>query len=105
MRVMPVAMGALMGPMMLWLLHDQIMGLPGSGGAWAAIVFLGGHALLLAVVLLATVFAARLSLGLHARLARLHKPSALHLALMLGTAATSAGFVHLAVHGGLSPWI
>ena len=54
---------------------------------------------LLALILAATLFAARLSPELRERLARVHRPSLRHFTTMLASAAVAAGCVHLFIHG------
>ena len=96
-RIMPIAMGGLMGPMMLWMLHGMLTG-DGPSGV-ALVIFVGVHVLVVAVLLAAAVFAARLSPGLRARLGRLHRPSPRHIGLMLGSATLAALIVHFGIHG------
>lgn len=98
-RAAPFFMGALMGPMMLAMLHGQLTS-DGVGGT-ALLIFLAAHLVLGAIAIAGTVFALRLSPKWRARLDRLHRPSLHHLGAMAGTAAVSALGVHLIVHGGL----
>lgn len=96
----PVAMGAVMAPMMLWMLHGQMT----TGGGlfdWAVIGFVGAHVGLVLAVIFGAVFAARLSPRAKAVIDRLHRPSLRHIGLMLIGMAVAAGLTHLAVHGGL----
>lgn len=95
--LMALTMGALMGLMMLWMLHGAVTGETQRSLAGAA-VFVGAHVLVLAVLLALPAFAARRAPWLHARLSRLHRPSLRHVSLMLGAAGTSALIVHL-IHG------
>lgn len=94
----PVLMGSAMGLMMLWMLHGALTG-EGAMGAGALVVFVGAHVVIAAVAILAVVFAARLSERANGWLNRLHRPSLRHVGLMLGSAALSAGAVHLIAHG------
>ncbi len=91
--LMPVAMGAVMGPMMLWMLHGV---LTGDGDGHAAVVFAALHAVALTVLIAGGLLLGRRVPGLRRVLAR-HGPR--HLGLMLGSAAVAAALVHL-VHGG-----
>ena len=93
----PLAMGLLMGPMMLWMIHGQMTGTAQSG--WAAAAFIGAHLVIFAVIVSGAVFAARLSPRLQTILARLHRPSLKHFGAMLLGAVTSALAVHLWLHG------
>ena len=101
-RILPVAMGALMGPMLLMMLHGQLTG-AGDGG-FALIAFVLAHVAVAAVVLLGVLFAARLSPVWRARLDRLHRPSWRHVGIMAGCAFISGAIVHFYIHGGAS-WI
>lgn len=93
----PLAMGLLMGPMMLWMIHGQMTGSAQSG--WAAAAFVGAHLLILAAIVAGAVFAARLSPRMHAVSARLHRPSLAHLGAMLSGFAISGLVVHFLLHG------
>ena len=94
----PLAMGALMGLMMLWMLHGQLTGDSSlSGTALAA--FVGVHAALAAALIAGALFATRLSPRAQTWLDRLHRPSLRHLRLMLMGATLSAGAVHIWIHG------
>ena len=64
--------------------------------------FVGAHVVLAVVLIVASLLAARLSPALKERLARLHRPSLRHVAVMLLGAMVSAGLVHLIIHGGLA---
>ena len=96
----PMIMGALMGVMMLWMLHGALMG-DGVRG-WALIAFVAAHVVLAAVVIAAGLFAARLSPRARMLIDRLHRPSLRHVGVMLLAAAASAGVIHLILHGGIS---
>jgi len=95
----PYLMGAIMGPMMLWMLHDSIMS--GAGISFAAIgfilahvAFFGGFALL-----------AWLGIRLRPSLAkRLHRPTASHIGKMIAGAVVTAFTLHLLVHSGVLTW-
>lgn len=93
----PLAMGLLMGPMMLWMIHGQMTGTAPSG--WAAAAFIGAHLVILAAVVSGAVFAARMSPRLQTFAARLHRPSLKHFGAMLSGAAMSALAVHFWLHG------
>ena len=95
--LMPMTMGALMGPMMLWMLHGALTG--NSTSALALVIFVGAHFLVVALLLVAVFFAARLAPRLQTRLDRLHRPSLRHIGLMLGSAGMAAASVHFAIHG------
>ena len=91
-------MGALMGVMMLWMLHGAISG-GNTVGAMALIGFIGAHVALLLIALGAGVFAARMSPRLQGWIDQMHKPSLPHVGAMFGTAVVFIGVVHLAGHG------
>jgi hypothetical protein len=95
----PLAMGLLMGPMMLWMIHGQLTG--SAQSSWAVAAFVGAHLLILAVIVAGAVFAARLSPRTHAFLANLHRPSLAHVGAMLMGLAVSALILHFWLHGGL----
>lgn len=95
--IVPIGMGLIMGPMMLWMLHDQLTGQGTSPLAVAA--FVGAHVLILLVVIGAGLFAARLSPGMREKLDRLHRPSWGHIGKMLASAAAAALIIHLVLHG------
>ncbi|MGR3486047.1 MAG: hypothetical protein ACU0BF_11930 [Paracoccaceae bacterium] len=85
----PALVGAVMGPMALWMLHGPIG--RGEGPAALAIFALAHLAVLGALLALARVVP-----GLRGRL---HRPTLPHVATMAGGALLSAGAVHL-IHGG-----
>lgn len=94
---MPMGMGAMMGAMGLWMLHQAQTGTSMVGGA----VFVLAHVAVLAVVVAAALLVRR---GLGGKriqaLARIrHRPSLAHVAVMLGTALITALLIHL-IHGG-----
>ena len=90
---MPIVMGAVMGPMMLWMAHGWIV----SSAAWTAVAsFVAAHLAFFAGLLGVGLLLGRRAPALRRRL---HRPSAAHVARMLGAAAVSAGIVHL-LHGG-----
>jgi len=95
----PIAMGFVMGPMMLWILHDTLMGNKGDA-TWAAAGFVLAHVLIFGVALFGAMFVSRLSPRLGEFLARQHRPSLGHVAAMLNSAGVSALIVHLLIHGG-----
>lgn len=94
----PIVMGAVMGAMMMWMLHGLLMG-ETAMGAVAVMVFVGSHVLLVALALGAALFASRMSPRTRAWIDRLHRPSLHHVAVMLGSAAILAGLVHVSAHG------
>jgi len=96
----PVLMGAVMGPMMLMMLHGTLIG-ETDRGALALAVFVAAHILVIGTLALSAVFVARLSPRVQAWLARLHRPSAPHVFGMLGGAMIAAAVVHFFFHGGL----
>jgi hypothetical protein len=97
-KPMPIIIGALMGLMMMWMLHGALTGESGVTG-WALIAFVTAHVAIIIVVLFAVIFATRLSPRAHAWINRLHRPSLRHVAAMLGSAIIVAGALHLGVHG------
>ena len=91
-RMRPYLVGLIMGPMMLWMMHDAIA----AGSAWwAAAGFVAAHLLVLALALAILLVVPRW----RARLAAVHRPSLPHMGAMLGSAGAAAGLVHL-IHGG-----
>lgn len=94
----PFSMGLLMGAMMLWMIHGQMTGQSTLSG-WALVLFIAVHLVLIAALIVAAFFAARLSPKMRGLLARLHRPSLLHVAVMLCGAATLALAAHLIIHG------
>ncbi|MDB4213852.1 hypothetical protein N9741_03170 [Octadecabacter sp.] len=93
----PAIIGAVMGPMMMWMLHGAMTGNGVTG--WALAAFLGAHVALIAVVISGAVFAARLSPRAKAFIDRLHHPSLHHVAVMLASALAVSGAVPLVAHG------
>lgn len=91
----PACLGLGMGAMMLFMLHRQIIS-PEPLDLTALLVFVGAHAVA-PVILLAAPFVA--SPRLRSWLARVHRPSRQHAALMLGGAALGAVLLHLFLHG------
>lgn len=89
----PLIMGALMGVLMLGMLHGPIMAGEFRSGA-AAAAFIGAH---LAVLLAAS--AALFFPGMRRFVAR-HRPAPLHVATMGAGAIGSVALVHLVAHGG-----
>ena len=94
----PLAMGALMGAMMLWMLHGVLTGESTLSGP-ALAIFVGMHLALAVVLIGAALFAARLSPQLRALLARLHRPSLHHLLWMLAGATGAMTLTHFTLHG------
>ncbi|WP_299703987.1 hypothetical protein [uncultured Tateyamaria sp.] len=93
--LIPTCLGLVMGAMMLFMLHRQIMS-PEPLDLTALLVFVGAHAVA-ALVLLAAPFIA--SPRLRAWLARVHRPSRQHATLMLGGAALGGAMLHVFLHG------
>ena len=98
---MPVLMGAVMGAMMLWMLHGALVG-DGVGGT-ALVMFALAHVVVFGLIALAAVFMARLSPRLRGWLARVHRPKLRHLSVMMGSALVTVTVVHVAAHG-VSAW-
>mmetsp|Transcript_18462 Transcript_18462/g.30107 ORF Transcript_18462/g.30107 Transcript_18462/m.30107 type:complete len:99 (+) Transcript_18462:12345-12641(+) len=97
---MPLAMGAVMGLMMLWMVHMQITG-DGARSRGALLVFVGTHMVLIAALVILPLIASR-RLGWVRRVTdRLHRPSLRHIALMLTGAALATAITHVAIHGGV----
>lgn len=90
----PLIMGALMGVLMLGMLHDQIMAGEFRSGA-AAAAFIGAHLAVLLAASAATLFFP----GMRRFVAR-HRPAPLHVATMGAGAIGSVALVHLVAHGG-----
>ena len=92
-RYIPVMMGALMAPMMLIMLHDDLMSGDGTGLSFKLAGFVLAH---LAVIAGLALLAGRILLS-----RRLHIPSLRHMAMMLVGMLLSAGCIHLVIHGGM----
>ena len=87
--------GAGMGALMLWMLHDRIMSSAFTGWREAA-VFIGAHVVVVFVLLsLGLVFP-----RLRRRLAG-QRPDARHLAGMGAGMAVSVLIIHAVAHGGI----
>ena len=97
--IFPLAMGLIMGPMMLAALHGQLEN--GQAFSLALVGFVAAHVALALVAVLFVAIVARLSPDWRARLAKMHRPSLEHVATMLGSAAIAGLAVHLFNHGGL----
>jgi len=96
---LPYLMGAIMGPMMLWMLHDSLMS--GAALSFAAVGFILAHV----AVLVGFALLAWLGIRLRPSLAkRLHRPSLAHIGKMLAGAAIAALTLHLLVHSGVLTW-
>ncbi len=93
----PLAMGGLMGLMMLWMLHGQLA--ENTTSTPALLVFVGAHVVIITLLLGASIFAARLSPRLRHMIDKMHRPSFWHLGWMFAGAAGSAGTIHFAIHG------
>ena len=96
----PMAMGAGMGLMMLWMVHGMMTGDANLGG-WALVGFIGVHLVLVVVVGAAGYFASRLSPRARVVVARLHRPNLRHLAVMVAGAFGAVIVAHLSLHGGI----
>ena len=96
--IFPVAMGAGMGAMMLWMLHGQLTG-EGSMGPAALAIFIGAHVVVAALAVAAALLGARLHPGVRRLLGRVHRPRARHAAMMMGAALLTAAAIHLGFHG------
>ena len=96
-QVLPILMGLVMGPVMLWMLHGFLLG--DGNSALAAIIFVLAHLGVAAVVFVAAFLAARFAPRLRARLSLLHRPSLRHIGTMLGSAAGAALLIHFVIHG------
>jgi uncharacterized membrane protein len=83
--------------MMVWMLHGQLTGTTQS--AWAVLVFLGIHAVIISIALVGATFAARLSPRLNSLISRLHRPSFTHVGAMAAGLVASALIIHLSLHG------
>ena len=99
-RTSPLVVGALMGLMMLGMVHMLLTG-QSDLAAWGLVGFAALHVVVIGAALLAALFAARLSPAVRRRLNRLHRPSASHVLTMLAGAGGTALLSHLFVHGGL----
>lgn len=95
-RILPLAMGAGMGLMMLWMVHMQLTG-DSTRSMGALVIFVGAHVAVLAVAL-ALPFVA--SARLRRVLDRVHRPSVHHIMLMLTGALLAAGLAHVLLHSG-----
>ena len=93
----PLAVGAVMGAMLLWMLHGALM--EDGVSAYAVAAFIGAHLIVLAVLVTAGLFAARLSPRTRAMLNRLHRPNLSHIGSMLLGMAAMMGAIHLACMG------
>ncbi|MEJ6399084.1 hypothetical protein [Yoonia sp. 208BN28-4] len=98
MHKLPVLMGAAMGLMMMWMLHAS-HATGATTGQMALFAFVAGHLVLVAVVIAAGIFAARLSPRMRAWMSRLHRPSLGHIGLMAVGMAAGAVVIHLYQHG------
>ena len=90
-----VLMGAGMGALMLWMLHDRIMSGVFTGWFEAAIFALAHVAVVVALLALGMVVP-----GLRRRLAG-HRPDLRHLAGMGAGMVLSVSIIHAVAHGGL----
>ena len=96
--LLPVTLGAIMGAMMLWMLHSQIM-TGDSVSDWGPLLFVGAH---VAVAILALGIA-RFGLSRFATvrriMPRMHRPSLNHMGVMLSSAVGAAMALHVLLHG------
>jgi len=99
MSLRPMILGGLMGLMMMGMLHLMLTGETTLGGA-ALGMFVLVHLALIAALVGASIFAARLSAPLRAKMARLHRPDLRHVPSMVVSAVLGAIFMHLFIHGG-----
>ena len=93
--VLPVGLGAVMGAMMIWMLHRQIVSAT-APDLTGLLIFVGGHIAVLAVLFILPVVAAP---RLRRWAERLHRPDLRHVGLMLAGAASGAVVFHLSAHG------
>ena len=93
-----VFMGMMMGAMMLWMLHGWLTG----EGPANIVLFVAGHAAVIAAIGLIAAFGLHRRFPVLERLTR-HRPSLSHVVIMAGSAALFALAVHL-VHGAPT-WI
>lgn len=96
----PTLMGAAMGLMMLWMMHDSLM--RQDADVTALLVFTGLHVLVFEAIAVATLFGSRLSPTLKRVVAKLHRPSRKHIASMLVGMGAAITLTHLFVHGWTS---
>ncbi|SFS21690.1 hypothetical protein SAMN05444714_2914 [Yoonia litorea] len=94
----PFVAGALMGPMMLSMLHKTLSG--GTSPVSAITTFVVGHFAVLLALLASFAVARRFIPQLRNRLGRMHTPRARHVGVMVMSAGATASVVHLAIHGG-----
>ncbi|MFL4468660.1 hypothetical protein ACERZ8_01760 [Tateyamaria armeniaca] len=98
--LMPFVMGAVMGLVMLWMLHMQITG-EGDQSIAALVVFAAAHVGALAAILVVPLFAAR-RLAWVRRLAKhMHRPRLSQAVYMLAGAVFAAAITHVIIHGGV----
>ena len=96
--IFPMAMGLIMGPMLLAMAQGQPEA--SQGFSLATLGFIAAHVVLVLFAAIVVLFAARLSPDWRQQLAKLHVPTLMHMAVMLGSAAVSALAVHLYLNGG-----
>lgn len=95
----PAIMGSLMGLMMLVMAHLMMTSDNKLAGA-ALAAFVGAHLAIILGLVAISYWATRFSPALRDRIARLHRPDAAHIVVMLIAAVLVAGLAHLALHGG-----
>ena len=98
--VRALAMGGMMGLMMLGMVHLMMTGAQ-SKGLLALAAFAGAHVAVIAILAGLGVFAAKLSPRLSRAMAKIHRPNMRHVATMLAGACAAAFISHLFIHGGL----
>ena len=89
----PIIAGTLMGAMMLWMLHDQIMS-EGVSAAGATVAFVAAHVSLVGLIVLAALFIPTVRSAVHS-----HRPSLRHVGLMLLGLTGSNALIHVTQHG------
>ncbi len=92
----PLILGALMGLVMLAMLHGQIMSGEFQFG-WAGIAFVLAHVAVLGVLGIVALMVPALRRRLSG-----HRPSGRHMATMLAGAIIAIAVVHVFVHGGVA---
>lgn len=89
----PVFIGAVMGAMLLWMLHEQIM-LEGVSAAGASVAFVAVHVALVGLIALAALFIPKVRNAV-----RSHRPSLRHVGLMVLGLTGSIALIHVTQHG------
>lgn len=94
----PLLMGAAMGGMMLWMMH-QVLTSDSQIAGYALAMFVGVHLLIGALVIGAGLWAARLSPRVRALMSKLHRPSLSHVVTMALGGLGLAAAIHVSFHG------